>query len=444
MIDIKAFGVLHQLANNTIGEVSTIGEMSASSESYSREKGHFAYDDLPGIKLHTLSSKDENGLRIQADPGIVREMAEVLKWVSDRVLAGTLINDKPAFLTLIRQVFGPLANNWNCGNIVYDGTYFAPEWVSWSGDNNLDPQDDIFRKFWLVDGSFQVQFPEYEYIFTSPLVAVDDFHKSYGNVTTLLVAEGIQDLVDRAIVDRDNIPATQTPVLEFWFYDKDDITKRTMTYWPVGLYGGLGKDADTTRTALAKWILSNSLYSEFEWNRVLPDLFTPTEFVIVPQWNDISLINVIGGSQIYRPISTLATGVSLMEKVAIDYTPAHLAANLTYMAFIYKSIGAYVIGSEDNRDDIFMIQDQWSDYILVSNTSPDFARMAPTTQQWVTQMHSAFKAAEEFDGMSNIPVHLALMERNGFTFITFKYESINFNILTRKSLQEYYIALEDN
>ena len=71
----------------------------------------------------------------------------------------------------------------------------------------------------------------------------------------------------------------------------------------------------------------------------------------------------------------------LENQLPLAYSNAHVNTHMQSYTHPYKSLGLNVIGSPENKDNLFKYSQFVPDYINVSSTSNDFNRMSADTLQ---------------------------------------------------------------
>ena len=437
MLSVKGFGVIHELVSNEPGIVSPIGELSSQGRSFSTEVAHHAYPDLDTVRLSIFSCRNELGNRVPNDSSVGREMTEVLYWVAERITSRQVGINKGIFIDALRNRFSSLATHWDCGKIITANGYDAPEWISWSGDGNTNSDDDLEAKIWLVNRAFEFQFPHTEFIFVSPIDVLNDFHKDHTSVLPIISGLTPTHIISKLDVARNEVPPTKLTADMYLWHDKHNPGVTAPTYWPIAIYGLAGTDPDTLRTHLAAWILENSEYGEYEWNKVFPDIFTPTEFQIIPNWTSVALAAPTAEGIIYNPATSTKEARQLASIFMSDFPAEHIDDNLEIVPSVYQSLSFSVCGGLGNRDDIFKLSKMLPDLMLVGTMSPDFARMSPRTQAVIISLHTMFHFAAKYQDGDELPSDISVLKRNDGVFLAIKVYGVNYNILTKSSLLAY-------
>ncbi|EKD22652.1 MAG: Virion structural protein, partial [uncultured bacterium] len=162
MFVLKAFAVHQLFTNNTVGVISPIGEISTKSMTFAREKGIYKSTISNEIALTTFTSSVDDA-PIQLTTDIVDEVVTIVKYLYDKSINANGLVYRDEILQYLLSNYDAFAFNFNLGNIVTDGSYHIPEWISWESKNPVVGSGNII-KLWLSDPSFQQQYDGYEIV----------------------------------------------------------------------------------------------------------------------------------------------------------------------------------------------------------------------------------------------------------------------------------------
>ncbi|MBN22489.1 MAG: hypothetical protein CL678_14490 [Bdellovibrionaceae bacterium] len=430
MYNLKGFLSIAAYADNAVGVVAPIGELSTLSSTYAKEKGQYTSEATPNVELVTFSSKQDDTL-VPVPAAISNHVLSVGEYIYNRSVTGAIGQDSENFLLNLVNEFPSTMFQLTCGEFVTDGTYWLPEWISWK---YTPDQGDTTIKIWLADESFALQYDEFEVVVVPPVIPVDQLYNGYNTVKALIDAFTMPVLSRKIEVAREEYPYTKFQSDMYDWVDQNDPETTIPTPWTVLVYGIAGDNIDVIKTALQDWILENSVHTREEWVEVLPDLFRRTEFVICPFWDKYSVPNRTTKVGLYSPQSSFVESMALGKRTAVGYPPAHVEAHLNSSAFMYRSIGFTSIGGEENRDDLFELYQVFSDYITVSTDSPDFNRMDPVTQRWVELIYEMLPIAEYMTEFTSVPVGMSKLIRGDILYLVASYQDIQYLVVAKSSL----------
>ena len=159
-------------------------------------------------------------------------------------------------------------------------------------------------------------------------------------------------------------------------------------------------------------------------------------------WNDIAIPTAGLDPAIYS--SDIKTGKLVGVATAL-LPPAYgasvnltefLRSNMTLATSVFQSLAFLIVGSPNNGGGTFSMKQTFVDYITVSTSSADFARMQPATQAFVTALIAALAAAETLTAVNAVPPGYTRVFRNGKTFLSFTYGGFTYLVLAKASYSE--------
>ena len=436
MYVLKGFAANVQYWNNTPGQVEAIGELTTQSLTYSIEKGVYQNDSIsPDIQLISFTSATDG--TAQAVPNDLRDrVIAICKWVYDEINKGVQLYADQLLNDALTQ-FQTTAGTFACGNIISDGNgRWAPEWVSWV-DNALTQagtQNSI--KFWFVDASFQSEFDQFSFKIAPPLTPLDNFFQTGQQVDAAINARTQPQLFDQITAVRGNDPETIQVALSYNYIDPNNPAHIVPTLWVVLVYGAAGNTIDSINDALVNYILANSTHSRDDWVKILPDLFRRTEFVLIPLWDQLAIPDNDLKPGLYATVTNLSRVNALFKAKIPSYPSAHIDSHLTLMAHPYKNLQIASVGSTDNRNNWYELNQVFADLLAVGSTSSDFGRMSQDTQGFLLKLEQMLVTAETMGPFTDIPRGFTRLTRDGMLYIVMNYENINYLVAAKQDLTQ--------
>ena len=426
MQTIKGFVTISQFINNTPGVISPFGELSTWSLTYSKEKGEYQDNSLPGYKLHTFHHIDENGVRQIAKPEQVALYLNVVK--SCLVYANGHIrpyNPQDFKNTINNDYFGTIVD-LDIGEFVDNGQVALPSWISF-----LDTAENTFVKLWLSDASFAEQYDEYEITIIPPLSNKEDFFAMYGTAIDKINSRTISMMSDLIEIAKANHPETYLRMMSFDFVNHLVPMQKTATTWAILIYGKAGDNIDTIKDKIVEFLMLNSTHTRLQWEILLPDIFKRTEFVILPRWDKVSIPNLSTASNLYSSIFEPVGALNFAKFNNSFYPALHIDTHTVCLPYDYKAITLLATAGTTNIPDVDMLYKIFPDYIPVSTMTPDFARMSMKTQNWVILLGELLISAETATKFSTIPTRFRKIEREGKLFISAVYDDVNYLVAAK-------------
>lgn len=435
MYNLKGFMVFAPLANNSVDVIAPLGELSTHCATFSKEKGQYVNTTYADSKLISfLSQRTTNNVKTLATVPVVHQTAALMlaQWIYTKAIAQEISLDRDALQSELQVSFGQTHLDLTFGEIISDGSRRMPEWISYRLN---DPEENSVR-LWFADDSFRRQYDEYEIGFVAPIATLDDFFKDPVIVKSLVDAWSLTIALEKADVLKNRKPETVLLNKGYKYYAQLTPTVGLDTNWTIVIWGPAGNNPDIIKQELSKWILANSQHTEEEWMNLFPDIFTSTEYIVTPLWENIAIEQRSIVTGVYSPTCTLteALATSNLTIKGKNYTPQHISDNLCISGVLYGSLGMTICGGPYNRDGVMKFNEQWPDYINVSTNSPDFNRMQLETQAFVNLLYSMLIVAESATLVSDIPVGMARVTRDGIVYIGASFNDILYLVVTKYSM----------
>jgi hypothetical protein len=433
MFVLKAFATHSEFVNNVPGVLSPIGEISTQALTFAREKGYYKSTLSADIDLISFTSLLGN-TQYQLTQDLVDQIIKVISHIytvslntqgqiySDQLLQDLILN------------YSHVGIGFTCGNIVNNGTYYAPEWVSWESTDNSIIGTGNSITVWLSDPSFQLQYDDYEIVVIPPITNLDDFFKQYLSVTGIVNSITPTDLMTNVQAAKNGYPETIISAKVHNYIDKYNPNNTFPTVWNLLIYGAAGNNIDIIQNALINYILTNSTHTREQWTVIFPDIFKRTEFSIIPNWSNYAIPNKTLQVGIYSPTTTVSNILTALDTLLQNYPAAHINANTTVTITPYKSLTLFSVGSPDNKYNKFKITDLFPDYISVPSTSIDFNRMSLDTQEWALLIMNMILVAETMGTKTSLPPGMSRTTRNGILYVVSSYKDIDYLVAAKMSL----------
>lgn len=451
---LKAFVGYSVFADNDRYDVAPLGELSVRSRTYASDRALYAAAtegvDATTVELTVFSSKKANGTQVLAQPEYTDMLLEVSKWVYAQAIDGIFTADPNVFRQQLLAEFNGTLYAATVGPMVQQGAVYLPEYVifyfspdsfevTWPVGVDYLTQSRI--KLWFADDAFQTQFDEYEIINIAPIMPLDNFFQLASQVEAQVRARTIPQLMSQIQAAAGDNPSTLVKSIDFLYHDPLDTTNTVNTTWTFIIYGAAGDNVDAIKAQLVAWVLANSTHTREEWAIIFPDIFTATEFVITPLWNQFAVPNRTLEAGVYSPIVRYAQAgeIALATAAGTNYTDEHIRNVLSIVGCPYKSLAFLAVGGPENRDNIKRFAEQWPDYMSVPTTSLDFNRMAPTTQAWIMLLYQLLQTAETMTEFSDLPQGLTRLKRindNGVAvlYVTASFDNVQYLVVAKSWL----------
>ena len=437
MYILKGFFAHDSLISNQLNHVAMFGELSANSASYAKDKLMYTNSELAPqttlIVFHTV--KDD--ARVEVPISLSNNALAIGAFLLDRAFDGQVPADAYVLRQQLNAEFSGSAINFEVGLILDDFGFKLPEWIRYTDTTQADDNEITI---WLADASFATQYDEFSIEVIPPILPIDDFFKDPLVVKTLLADYDLVEKTNEVQAKRGEYPFTQIKTFRYDYHNPAVVTDTTPSYWIVLIYGQAGNNPDLIREAIVKEVLDNSTHSQEEWAVILPDLFRTTEHIFVPFWTRYSVPNHEFQAGIYSPTVDPRASLTWIQRAVrgVGYSEAYITQRYEFTQNVYKSIAMGVVGNPDNRDGITQFADRFSDYMVVTNNSPDFNRMSVTTQEFSNLLSRLLVAAERMTPFTAVPVGLSRVTRDGVVYATGFYKNVNYLVVSKHIAEQFF------
>lgn len=447
MYTFKGFAHIGALIDNELTAVAPVGELAPIGLTYAREKTYHSSAEVPKITLIGFNSQ-QDGTRVKPADTLANDTLAVLGWIYDEAVSGSFTSDIGGF----QQVF---LNRWGnelilneSGVMVQDDNLWVPGFIDIEFNNPAYGDNRV--KVWLAGDLFLSQYDEFEIFVIPPITTLDNFFNDYRVVKTYEANLDFTELLERARLEANNYPYTAIRADKFDWVDRNDRSLMLSFPWTTIVYGIAGDNVDNIKAAIVNYVLSHSGHGRDDWALIFPDIFTATEFIIVPMWNTYAVPNKVLNTGIYSPVTDIGDALAAAKATCkgTGYTEAHIEAVAAIVANTYKQINLVVVGGPENRGGINHFKDQFPDYTALSSTHVDFGRMDPVTREFILLLSDMLKIAEELTPTSTVPLRFTRMARDGVYYLVRSYEKVQYLVVSKYSLsgdeQDFDDALVDS
>lgn len=439
---VKGFMAYGSMANNVPEQVATLGELSVRSATYSKDRALYATTAGTGgnataVNLSVFSSKTADGTTVDVPTDYATQLLTMGAWIYTQSVSGQFTSDPVSCQQQIVAEFSGVIKDVTIGQMLQQGSQWMPEYVVFHfvATSATSPSfTSISRaKLWFSDNSFASEYDEYTLEFVPPLPSgrsLDDFFKPSSQVVAEVAQFTLPLLMQQIQVVASNDPYTLVKSIEFDYHDPNDPTFTSPTNWTFVIYGAAGDNIDALKSGLVDYILSNSAHSRDDWAKIFPDIFTSTEFIICPMWNQYAVPNKTLEEGVYSPSVNLVSAQNIAPSVFIGskYTAPHVTANTDLTGVPYKSLSLMICGGPDNRNGISRFDQQFGDYMAVPTSSLDFDRMQQSTQDFITTvLYPLLQIAENMTEFSDIPIGFTRLSRQNPSGATVLYVVATYN-----------------
>lgn len=436
-ITYLSFASIAELHNNSLQTVSPIGELTTKARTYAKDPGVFslASGASPTV-LYNFKSQNNNN-EIVMPQARATEQINISNWTFAQAKLGNITNSRANTLALLKQTFTGTMEILDVGEMVTNNQYWMPSFIH--GNHIVGTVKHEFY-LWMADAYFRDQYPlvSFTVIHPIPLTEIDSLiTMNYQQLAERFAKETpdiIQKRTDTATNDA-AWPYTERNILPFDVLDLINTPLLTKAYW-TALSWGNGEDAeDQLYEQIQKEILAVSKFPRAKWEEVVPDLFNPLEFYVLPYFNRKGLVNRTNGAATYSPIVDRETMMALVDKyLTPNMTADHVIKSMQTVPFLFKSINAAFVGKLNNRQGMKKVYALYPDYQLIPSADTDFGAMNTATMNFILGMENLLAAAEVVTDISLPPVGVTRVQRFGKTYVGRRIGVAKFLVMTRDQM----------
>lgn len=431
MYKLQGFIRIDNQQNNTVGAISNLGELSTQSMTYSREKGIYRNPTTPGIAFVSFTSKHENNPPV----AVPQNFSDHILQVCSRMISySTSFGDSVTVQAIANDLFNSYAGlifDFEAGPLISTPSLTLPEWISWqnpvynNGDNRI--------KVWLSDQAFRRQYDDYEIFLLNPVDDLKDLMRDVSVTEQSLNSRNSERNMELIAEIKNNEPETTIRAQTYTFIHPLNANKTYRITWHAIVYGRAGDNPDIIKERIISEIESVDGISVQTWRAALLELFSTTEFTLVPKWMIQAIPDRTIQAGVYSPITTVNTEINNMVSLFSDVDPDFLKEHLQVIGVPYRSLSVYSLGGEDNLSGLFKLSQKYPDFLNVGTESGDFNRMSNDTQLFATALQQLIMIAENETDFAELPVYIRRVTRYGKKWLSRNFQGIQFLVYTKSN-----------
>ena len=437
MYNLQGFLAVDGLANASPSAVAAIGEISSKSLTYSRGFSEFASTTLP-YRLYGFYSKTASG-QYNAPADLINQIWLIADWAFNKQRSGSPATNSTAFIAALQAQFGTATGSAGAGVLVDAGGFLFPEYVSWTNPNitTNDPDQGAEVKLWFSDASFQSQYGKYEIVVTPPLASVDSLQNGYSAVKTAIESIDAATMINASQSAAGIYPYTMLVPTTFDYVDPSNDANTVVTTWNLLIYGAAGNNADYIREAIKAYIAANSSFGVVSWRKILPSLYTSTEFMLFPRWKDYAVAEMVGTQGAYSATVNLAKQLAYLKTALPSMSATYIDEHAAVIPSNYRSVQLIVVPGAENGTSMRDIGDVFDDLMNVPTTDPLFNEMRVRTRSWVTMILTMLIQAENATAQTSLPAGMSLVVRDNVLYVAQSYLGVAYLVAAKSTLPAY-------
>lgn len=444
MYTLKGFAHIGALVDNTLGTVAPVGELSPFSRSYARELTEHVSSDASNVRLITFTSTTD-GKRTRPADTLANVILSILNWVYTEAKTGSFSQDNAKFEQIFLNRWGTQLALLESGAMVQDGTLWAPGFIDFEFTDTATYGENRI-KVWFANQAFESQYDDYEIDVIPPLENLETFFGDYNAVKSALSKITLTSILEKIEAKANRYPYTAATSDSFDWVDRSNPALTLSTDWTTVIYGAAGNTVDNKKAAIIDFVLANSKRSRDEWAAIFPDIFTATEFIITPMWNDYSVPNKVLETGLYASAVRVTDASATAKKTSkgTGYTDTFIDSVLCIASTAYKCLTLAIVGGPNNRGGVNIFSDQFEDYMGLPTTHGEFGRMSPETREFVVMLMDMIKYAEVLTPSSTVPLGYTRMSRNGVYYLVRTLRKVQYLVVSKYSLNDTALGFDDN
>lgn len=424
-VSLRAFVQVDSLISAQPQTVSTLGELSPLSLTYSRNISNAFSAAYPNLELVSFDCTDTV---TNAQVAVGQDLANLLLGIVTQSLQYSSTHNLPLSAQdytnyITAQNTGKISNLQIGEFVTQAGSATLPEWISLT----FTPLGSIV-KIWLSDASFQAQYDLFEIVVVPPMTPVDLFFQTITAVEQSLSLVTPSSYINSIQAAKGGYPETDLQAFSFLYYPIVTGNLPIPTTWTAIIYGQAGSNLDSIKVAIQQYIAANTSRQTAEWQVVFPDIYKQTEFVLLPRWDLYAIPTATTISGLYSSMTDPQDDIAYAVAHVPYYPGSFVAQNITVMPHYYKDITILVVNGQNNTSDAINIRTIFTDYIPQSSNSLDFNRMSVPTQAWSNLLLSLLTIAESMTSLSSLPAGFRRYYRNNIMYVQTTLNNINYNM----------------
>lgn len=437
MYTFNAFVKIPELANNNINMVAPFGELSVKAETFSKDIRHISdKTQYPGIEIVSFNLYDKTSTPMSEVPEKLANQSLKLANFLYTQYSNNAIPLKQSKQSLTNGIIAefPDLRHILIGDILESGSP-GKRLIDYIKFNYTADDKEYKCTLWFSDKAFRNQYPLYEIHVIPPVGEIDRL-----NAVPALAMEANESVTIEFAINRINAvtrehPNTATQVFNLQWNDPEGSSTKFMTRWTVVIWGQAGNDRDAIKAAIRDYIASNTQFDN--WPVIFPDLYSDSEFMIMPFWDKTAAPKDAYDDGLYSSVTTMYDINQQIERlIPVSYgnyqtIESHKNKNLAIAGTAYRHMNMMILGSPHNKEGKVNFRDMFHDYMAVSSDKADFARMSSKTQDWVLKLLEVMELARDWSPGTELSTDFTLATKASRDYIGFDFDGFTYFVLTR-------------
>lgn len=417
--EIKAFVTSDIFIDNSVNVVSPLYEISDIALTYSKNKQQYSSTINPLYSLYLFKAIDLTTLAQDEVNDIINVIMELSNFLST-----TQLTSKQQILISFTDYYNTLNPASTVDNLVYNNTV----------DVNLVRSVDYLSftvrtincEVWLSDSIFRTFYPDYELSIILPFANFQQIVNNAGSFITAIDNFNLLTFNERIESDKGVIPTTYTKMLNIP-YRVPNTNVYKNCYFAFNIYGLQGNYDYILKLELYQYLTTTLAMPGALVEELFPSILNINEFFITPRWEKIAIPSQVGQSSISSQVVSAFNETFDTNKFVKVYNNNNYLRDNTYsVPFDYNNVLLHITNGFYSEDGMQDFKQYFSDFITVTSTHPDFARMATRTQHLISLLETMLTVAnannstELFNNLiGSTTYRLTIISRGGVNYLSF-------------------------
>ncbi len=429
--EIKAFVTSDIFVDNTVNVISPLYEISDIALTYSKNKQQYFSTVNPLYSLYLFKAIELSSLTQDE----VNDILNVITTLSS-FLTTTQLTSKQQILISFTNDYNLMNPTSPVSNLVYNNTVDVN--LTRSVDYLSFSVKSINCEIWLSDSIFRTFYPHYDVSIILPFENFPAIVNNAGNFITALDGFDLLAFNERIETNKDVSPTTYTKMLNIP-YRVPNTSIYKNCYFAFNIYGLQGNYDYILKLELYQYLTTTLAMPGSVVEELFPSILNINEFFITPRWDKIAIPSQVGQASIASQIASAFSEEFDADKFVQVYNNTTYLRNNTYaVPFDYNNILLHITNGFYSEDGFKDFKQYFGDFITVTSTHPDFARMSPRTQHLVSLLESMLvvsncnNSTELFNNLiGNTSYRFTIINRGGVNYISFFLEKHQIYVLPK-------------
>ena len=415
---------INSFFDNSENAVNSVGELSSFGRTFSRDVEEFH------STLCSLIIFDRSGFTNLQDPAWLQTFGQQLV---DEMSGLPGAVDAPNLLPQVQGIIGGSFNATAVGNSILhveDGRQY-PEWIEMHLDDGLEGVD---VKIWLVDTTFQAEYPLCEITVISPIANAQDYMNDFASAKAETLNVTTSQLMAKGNAEMGNDVFTGTDIVTLRVYDAADSNNWVDSEWLVYYNGGVACNHTAFLTAIGEFLENGGAFSLNDWGEIMPSLIPLNRFFCVPRWAKTAVDNPSLSAPLYSPTLLPGDEAAVAGLYFSTYAEADVLLRMEHAIALHKSLAFWVMPSEENPDGWIKFSEKFPDYMAIAVNDPAINQLNAVTRAAMLDLQLLVQAAEVYTPGDTLPGDVTEVTYDGYRYLQKQTLSVAVLVATRESV----------